>query len=792
MKRLETAAFVIVCSWLPATLCLAQPSDTDPFQEYRQFLNGHRDMTPAELLAMYPAGDFQEQVGRPWESVQYHELIDASCRVTADEQRLLEKNGFVVTERLRQRSVVDQLLYIWRNDLPLFISTDAILHALGRSYDRIIRDVELGLLIDRLSALLTGMHERLAELDARYAAQPQMRPMLRDVDLYLTVARTLLGHDVAPRYVENVSEVDQLLTLIQRETLDTYPLFAPGCREIDFSQFTPRGHYTQHEDLKKYFRAMMWLGRTEMYLSAPKNAVPMICPLPSPEDIQRQTIDAVLVLELVNAADATPLYDEIERVLTFMFGEQDNLTVANLKTVVASLGVEDASELLDPIVLGTFQDRLAAGGLGSQRILSQMMWSPMTPEAVQPPSAFMLFGQRFVIDSYITGNVIADKIVYQGETICRLFPSTLDVLGGLGNNAAMELLVPELDTYLYASNLAAVRYLVDAHDATFWDSSIYNMWLNVIRALSPPANREALPAFMQTAAWWHEKMNTQLASWTELRHNSILYAKQSYTPGFICSYPGAYVEPFPEFYRRLRALADASRLQFKDVVGSEPLPWNDPPFFDVPVPFPDVGIPGPPPGQDIPSPDVPLEPGIAGYFERFSSIMETLETIARKELDGTSLTEEEILFMKEMLYARQVVDLVCYTWYDLDGWYDDLLYGEDAVLSGDAPPSARECVVADYHTVPTDCGGNMTGWVLHAGTGPVDLAIITAEAPEGETAAFVGPVMSYYEYTTTGFQRLTDEEWETAYLPLATRPAWTASYVVNEAGGVGEGSPTRR
>ena len=79
-----------------------------------------------------------------------------------------------MTERLSQKTVVDQLLYIWRNDLPLFISTDAILHALGRSYDRIIKDVELGLLLDRLPTMLTQMHSRLQELDARYSPNPRV------------------------------------------------------------------------------------------------------------------------------------------------------------------------------------------------------------------------------------------------------------------------------------------------------------------------------------------------------------------------------------------------------------------------------------------------------------------------------------------------------------------------------------------------------------------------------------------------------------------------------------------
>ena len=29
----------------------------------------------------------------------------------------------------------------------------------------------------------------------------------------------------------------------------------------DYSQYIPRGHYTRSEELKKYFKAMMWYGR---------------------------------------------------------------------------------------------------------------------------------------------------------------------------------------------------------------------------------------------------------------------------------------------------------------------------------------------------------------------------------------------------------------------------------------------------------------------------------------------------------------------------------------------------
>jgi len=482
----------------------------------------------------------------------------------------------------------------------------------------------------------------------------------------------------------------------------------------------------------------MWLGRTELYLLAPQNTASVPCPPPTPADLQRQTVDAVLLLELMDSSGADQLYGEIESVLSFLVGEQDNVTVAHLQDVLSMAGIGNAKDLLDAARLQTFQDTLAAQAFAAQRILSQVLrHGPMSPESLEPASAFLLFGQRFVIDSYITGNVVFDRITYRDELICRLFPSTLDVLSALGNNVALELLEPELDQYHYASNMAGLRYLVDAHDSAFWDSSFYNLWLNSIRSLNPPTDRGHLPPFMQTAAWWHQKMNTQLSSWIELRHDNLLYAKQSYTSGYACSYPCAYVEPFPEFFEHLNHLADTAHEMFSNLTFSGT--WQ--------------------------------KGYVLAWFQTLGDVTETLGTIAQKELDGTPLTEDEITFMKQMLYRD--------SYGTLDGWYMQLLYNDSIATD---PVVSTDYLVADYHTTPTDCAGFIIGAVLHGGTGPVDLAIVTAQAPESETAAFVGPVMSYYEYMTLGFQRLTDEEWHTTYLQQASRPAWTASYLANEAG----------
>jgi hypothetical protein len=84
--------------------------------------------------------------------------------------------------------------------------------------------------------------------------------------------------------------------------------------------------------------------------------------------------------------------------------------------------------------------------------------------------------------------------------------------------------------------------------------------------------------------------------------------------------------------------------------------------------------------------------------------------------------------------------------------------------------------------VPTNCGGSVMGWVNHVGTGPINLAVILTENQNSELTAFVGPVMSYFEYTTTNFLRLTDDEWADTYLQSALRPDWVNIYLADNLG----------
>ena len=535
MRYLILIFSLFFCFFFPQNT-FTQTSQFD-LDQYVQFLEQHKNMAQSQLLEMHPAGIFNKEVTTSWNSALYHDSIEIKYNLTDYEKTLLNKHGFVVTERLQSGGFGIQFLDIWEKDLPVFISTDAILHAFHLFYDKMLMQVESGVLIDRVTDLLLQMHTSLPDLDAKYSANEAMDQMLKDVDIYLTVAILLLEQDISPVYSENLTQINSILELIYAEKMANYPFFSETCKEIDFSQFKPRGHYARdgtpygtEPRLPNYFRAMIWLGRIEIYLLAPESITSLTCPLQTDADIQRQTIDALLVSELIELSAMDQTYEEIEEILEFFVGGQDNVTLHNLRSLLQSLNLTEASQLLDDEILQTFQDSLKSKPFASQKILSQILKAdPFSPESIQPASAFMLFGQRFVIDSYVTGSVVYDRIIYNQNKICRLFPSTLDILFALGNDASAQLLTEELESYHYSSNLAALRYLIDHYQDDFWTGSIYNMWLKTIRQLNTPSNRQHLPQFMQTGAWWQQKMNTQLSSWTELRHDNLLYAKQSYT-----------------------------------------------------------------------------------------------------------------------------------------------------------------------------------------------------------------------------------------------------------------------
>ena len=170
-------------------------------------------------------------------------------------------------------------------------------------------------------------------------------------------------------------------------------------------------------------------------------------------------------------------------------------------------------------------------------------------------------GQRYIPDSYAFQQLVWRHVGTQDEP--RLFPMGLDAMAVLGSPLAYQLAAEDYGQSQYEnweSQHVKVKQQFDSRSTAFWPVNLYTGWLDVLRQTmsAPPA---AAPDLMKTRAWALKSLNAALGSWTELRHDTILYAKQSViAEGGGDEMPATvgYVEPYPAFYRQLGDLAQTT------------------------------------------------------------------------------------------------------------------------------------------------------------------------------------------------------------------------------------------
>ncbi len=721
-------------------------------EEYLRAREQNSLLSAAGLESLYPrpADRYYKDFSTAFtpSEVVWLDSVMLKLELTAGEKELLKENLFFVTERLSYSSFGEAFHTVYRYDLPVMVTTDAILHALHMSYDKILKTMEREIMSGYLEEYLQSLYDLFPQLADQYGDEPALRDGLADADLYVTIAYSLITGQLRKGRLAKEEDISAVMKVIEAKQMAPLPLFTfpERTRRFDGSQFTVRGHYVYTQEdkimgfksLEPYFRAMMWVGRTDFLLTPPP-----VNPWEKPwtlREIQRMQQGAFLLNELAGMSDKKELLAFNEQVIDFLVGESDNIMPREFSAALEKLGISSARQLTDTSLCLLLKETLGSDPELGQKILSDFyLMDPASDKPDEIPVSYRISGQRFIIDSYVLGSVVYDRIVHNGEKVMRMMPSPLDALFALGNNDALPFLKEEMEKYPYAGQLANLRYLVDGKPQEFWTSSLYNVWLNAIRELNPGEAEENLPLFMQSAAWHQEKMNSQLASWSQLRHDNLLYAKQSYTGGTGCSFPYSYIEPYPAFYGRLKEFAGAAGA-----------------FF-----------------SQLPVSNYNLYP-IAGFFPRFGEVMARLELLARKELEGVAFTREETEWLQKMLFVEGGSGTPPYS-----GWYASLFFEDWDAANGDF-------TVVDVHTQPTDEFGNEVGKVLHTGTGKINLGVFLAPSPQDKNRlmAFCGPLLSYYETVTTRFKRMTDQEWKEMVWneKLPERPDWTPLYLAGKKG----------
>ncbi|MDA3892008.1 MAG: DUF3160 domain-containing protein [Salinivirgaceae bacterium] len=706
-------------------------------QAYQTFLDANKNMDYNDLVNMHPLkNEYFKGInnGSSINNYSYLDSITEKFDLTADELSIMEQNHFMVSERLSFNDFGNAFYDVFQKDMPVFISSDAILHPLHMSYDAVLLELELFIMEPNILDLCKKLYDKIPSLLVNYTDYPELNTNIEDVDLYTTIAYSLISETLQEPHVVDQAKVDEVWNAINAEQFALMPLFSSEPRNIDFSQFKVRGHYT--EGLEAYFRTMMWLGRIEFLLSSSNTAS-------IDNDTKRMTIDAFLLNECMDLANGHQTIDINERIIEYFVGESDNLKPIELKEVLVDLEIETADQLLSNDKLSELLNELNSNSAYQQNILGNILiTNPFSSEPTPLPISYKLMGQRFIIDSYILSNLVYDKIIFEDQKIWRPMPDPLDAMFALGNENALPLLKDEIDTYKYGSNIASIRYLIDSYDDDFWNQSYYNGWLNALRQLSSPNDIDNYPIFCKSAAWQHKSLNTQLASWSQLRHDNLLYAKPSYTGGTTCMFPHSYIEPNPDFFETMETITGDMANFFESI-----------------------------------SDDVEYVEYYQSYFSNFSKTMITLKSLAKKELNKVAFNEEEITFLENMLFEGGGCKA------KFSGWYSSLFFVDDDEVKPDF-------IIADIHTQPTDQGGAFVGNVMHVGTGKINLGVFLSKCPSNgfKPMAYIGPVYSYYEKYTTNFERHTDEEWETLVFDnnIPSRPDWVNIYLADESGKVYE------
>jgi Protein of unknown function (DUF3160) len=635
-------------------------------------------------------------------------------KLTEAQRALLAQNGFVVTPPLAGEFREFYQIYEGGRymEMPMFVTTDSVFHVYHLIFDKMLRDLETGYFIASLRSLTSAMLASTSNQYGSLRGTSLADPALRNV-AYFAVADKLLG--LSDHFPSEASDmVNAELALINAGSATTYspiwdrPDLTQDMRLIeDYSQYIPRGHYTRSEDLKMYFKAMMWYGRLTFRQA---------------DDFEtRRALLLVQALRSAVASDgspAIPLWQNIYEPTVFIVGKSDDLGYIEYGALSDQVFGKnpDLNKFADPALFANFQD--VAKALPPPQINSMFVYINQDKQKVTKGFRFM--GQRFTLDEYVFGQVIWRNVGTLQNP--RGLPKGLDFFAAMGSDEAYNILKDMGETQYanYETQMAKVKGEFAALGVDSWTQNLYWAWLYSFKPIIAPKG-SAYPPFMQTQAWTRKDLQTALGSWTELKHDTLLYAKQVMAElggGPPPPPPHGYVEPNPEAYARLLALAQMteSGLQSRALL------------------------------SDL----------THANLDNLVSELKFLQDISERELSGGTLTDDEYWRIQ---YWGGTLEQFTLAAADATGDMSRDLSDQKAALVAD--------VATDVNTMD----------VLEEAEGqPTRIYVVLPDSP---WRVALGAVYSYYEFSVPSSGRLTDEAWQARVEAGTTppQPDWTGLFI---------------
>lgn len=558
----------------------------------------------------------------PWDKRSKPAQLDRVAKrfnLDKKEQDALARSGFVVPARLTFPSYSHAFHEIYQSEMPLYVSVDAILHAVYIGNDRTLERVEQRRLAPLLGRTLAALHCTLPKVAPSYPPE-----VARDLDVYLTVARSLLDErPVSAAFEGSDAEATSLVKrALDAASLAVVPLFGRD-RYVDFTMFTPRGHYTRSPDLTRYFRAATWLARVELNLVSRSSRSSASTDAADPRETPREAIDALALADLAERAGAMDAIRAMDAAWSAFAGIREDVPLDHLASIRSRAAIAD---LRAP---DAFDQLKAAIGQGYTRTTRLHFMPKGTREL---PVIATLLGPRVVADAAAT------QALVEPVTPGRHVVHAAEMAYALGLDRAKAHLGGEIAAHpLLAQNLDKARQITRTPRSS---NDLYSAWLGAALALAERPSG-ALPSFMKTEAFADMRVGSAIAAFAQLKHNTVLIAGNAYDQGG-CEIPDGYVEPAPAVYRALVAYAERGLAAAK--------------VFD--------------PKDEARSFE---------YFTRTAKILRALGSIAASELEGRALSADEQRFLSMILEMTMGATSAPPTY---TGWYFDLFPTRTDALAG--------------------------------------------------------------------------------------------------------------
>ena len=596
---------------------------------------------------------------------------------------------------------------------PSFVTVDSLMHTYHLYFMKLLKTTEK----DYLSGLIKTMTDKLYDKSLAdyesFKGTDWESAALRNVEFF-AVGKTLLDDAMpnVPAAAESTvsAEISKIMAAEQILPCEINE------ENEDYTQYKVRGYYEGDETLEKYFKAMMWYGR----ITFPTDK----------EDTQKSALLISRALGLVGASEWSAVYS----VTSFFAGNSDDNGVAEYLpcAIKAYDGLLEDGDLISN--KDGFDKYMAAVKELPAPSINSIPVLVTEDNVVQ---GFRLMGQRFTIDAYIMQNLIYRAVEANDLGGARMLPDVLDVPAAFGSDTALETALKAGAEVFpgYSRNMTKLRAMVEEIEPEFWNANIYSGWINALVPLFS-VKGEGYPSFMQSREWLKKDLECFAGSFTELKHDTVLYSKP-----VMAEMGGGweeeidfrgYVEPEPELYAKMSTLTK----NMSDGLKNMNL----------------------------------LNADDEANLSKLAETCDILLDISVRELKGESLTDEEYEFIET--YGGTLEHF----------WYDAFSDGTSNYIDiGEHPAS----LVVDIATDPN-------GSVLELADGEPSVIYVVVPV-EGTLRIARGVVYNFYQFTVPLNARMTDDEWGVMIGTIPTegedgypmyhksedipdKPDWTMSY----------------